>query len=229
MATYFCSDLHGEYDLFMRLLDKCNIESGDTVYVLGDIIDKGKNGFRLLEFIRKNSLFKAICGNHEYALLQTYHDYMMEYTGKNDAEILQRIRSFFPLDGQSLSWEMIDYVETLPFYIEKPDFIGVHAGLQLLADGTVLPMREQNVNNLVFDRKFKEDRVIPLSNKAVLFGHTPCSYENGTGAFIKMRRPGASGEKLSDYIKIRLDTGVAFTRTVGMLRADDMKEVYLSE
>lgn len=38
--TYFVSDIHGEYHLFLKLLDKLLFSDSDTMYVLGDIIDK---------------------------------------------------------------------------------------------------------------------------------------------------------------------------------------------
>lgn len=39
---YFVSDIHGEYELFLHLLDKIGFSGGDTVYILGDLIDKGE-------------------------------------------------------------------------------------------------------------------------------------------------------------------------------------------
>ena len=228
MAEYFCSDLHGEYDIFMRLLEKCKISGADTVYVLGDIIDKGKNAFRLLDFIRKNSVFKPICGNHEYALLQIYQNSMTEYDGKNDDIILRKIRDFYPIGGESITWDMVDYLDSLPYYLEKPQFICVHAGLKLNADNTIIPLKTQRINDLVFDRRFKENCVVPDSGKTVLFGHTPCSYDNGTGKFIMTPKKGViKPEKLTDYSKIRLDTGISLTGMAGMLRADDMREIYI--
>ena len=41
MVTYVISDIHGEYDKFMELLDKIKLKETDTLYVLGDILDRG--------------------------------------------------------------------------------------------------------------------------------------------------------------------------------------------
>ena len=49
--TYFVSDIHGEYDLFMRLLKKIKFSEQDEMYVLGDIIDKGKYSVKLIKYI----------------------------------------------------------------------------------------------------------------------------------------------------------------------------------
>lgn len=40
MSTYFVSDIHGEYDLFMRLLDEIKFSSDDEMIICGDAIDK---------------------------------------------------------------------------------------------------------------------------------------------------------------------------------------------
>lgn len=40
MATYVISDIHGEYELFIKLLEKIRFTSADTLYVLGDVIDQ---------------------------------------------------------------------------------------------------------------------------------------------------------------------------------------------
>ena len=35
MATYVISDIHGEYDMLMDLLEKISLQDSDTLYVLG--------------------------------------------------------------------------------------------------------------------------------------------------------------------------------------------------
>lgn len=41
MATYVISDIYGEYEMFNRLLEKIQLKEMDTLYVLGDILDRG--------------------------------------------------------------------------------------------------------------------------------------------------------------------------------------------
>ena len=228
MSTYFCSDLHGEYDLFMRLLDTVRLSNADEVYILGDCIDKGKDSFRLVDFVRRNrKTFKVICGNHEQSFLNFYNDFMEECLDGTFDSVLMRLKKLYQNDTE-LNWEIIDYLDALPYYIEKRDFVCVHAGLRLDERGAIIPLREQNVNYFLYDRTFKEQSVLPTNDRTVLFGHTPCHYENGTGDFIKtLKRGKSSASSLTDYAKIRLDTGVAFTRKLGMLRAEDMREFYV--
>ena len=36
MSTYVVSDIHGEYDAFMEILDKIHFSDQDILYVMGD-------------------------------------------------------------------------------------------------------------------------------------------------------------------------------------------------
>ena len=38
--TYTVSDIHGCYDKYIKLLKKIDLGSDDTLYVLGDVIDR---------------------------------------------------------------------------------------------------------------------------------------------------------------------------------------------
>ena len=226
--TYFCSDLHGEYEAFCRLLDKISFGGGDTMYILGDFVDKGKASLPLARLIMEEEGFKALCGNHEYYFLKHYAFCVDEYEAGLSEDLWKSVAEYFPEARAEEMPEIADFLETLPFYFEEKDFICVHAGLELDKNGAILPMQEQDRNYLLFDRNFKEKNVVPVNGKTVLFGHTPCSYENGTGKFIKTLKSGIyGGTRLTDYSKIRLDTGAALTGMVGCLRKEDMREIYI--
>ena len=40
---YVVSDVHGNYNLLVKLLNKIKFSRQDTLYILGDVIDKGKD------------------------------------------------------------------------------------------------------------------------------------------------------------------------------------------
>lgn len=42
MSTYCVSDIHGEYEAYLRLLKKLNFSMQDTLYVIGDMVDRGQ-------------------------------------------------------------------------------------------------------------------------------------------------------------------------------------------
>lgn len=71
--TYVISDIHGNYSKFLKMIKKINFTSEDTMYILGDVFDRGKQSFNILGYIIKHPNIHLIRGNHEEFLL-TYHD-----------------------------------------------------------------------------------------------------------------------------------------------------------
>lgn len=72
MATYCVSDIHGNgvaFDALMRILA---LKDDDTLYILGDIIDRGPDGIQLLKKIMKMPNVKLILGNHELMMIEYF-------------------------------------------------------------------------------------------------------------------------------------------------------------
>ena len=59
---YLISDIHGEYDLFIKLLRKIDFSSDDEMIICGDIIDKGQDSVKLLKLIKSMPNFRFISG-----------------------------------------------------------------------------------------------------------------------------------------------------------------------
>lgn len=227
MSTYFISDIHGEYDLFMQLLKKIKFCEKDTLYICGDIIDKGTDSIKLIKFIANKENIFAIMGNHEYSFSQ-YIESILETTHLNNLEdIVKKIEDYFPNSIEKLSKQDILYILNLPYYIETDEFICVHAGLEI-KDNKIIPIENQDYNYMLFDRRFKNAEFEPI-NKTILFGHTPCCYDKTNGKFIKTLKDNCNTDNFSSYSKIRLDTGVSYTRMLGVLRKEDMEEIYVKE
>ena len=62
---YAISDLHGCYDKYQALLKKICFGPEDTLYVLGDVLDRGPDGFRILLDMAGRSNGVGLLGNHE--------------------------------------------------------------------------------------------------------------------------------------------------------------------
>lgn len=67
---YVISDIHGEYELFCSLLNRINFSIEDSMYICGDIIDKGPESVRLAKYISGLKNVLCIIGNHELAFLK---------------------------------------------------------------------------------------------------------------------------------------------------------------
>ena len=46
--TYVMSDIHGQYDKYLAMLDKIAFSDDDTLYILGDVLDRGEEPVELL-------------------------------------------------------------------------------------------------------------------------------------------------------------------------------------
>lgn len=72
--TYIMSDIHGDYTKFLKMLEKINFKNEDTLYILGDIFDRGKQPFNILGYIIKHSNIHLVLGNHEDFLFEWYEN-----------------------------------------------------------------------------------------------------------------------------------------------------------
>ena len=229
--TYVLSDIHGEYELFMRLLDAIKFSDGDTVISCGDIVDKGKNSVKLLKLISNMPNAKCINGNHEYAFLKYYWSLMKESPDDFDW-VLQRLKEYFKDDGRLLDWEIIDWLELCPYYIEEKDFICVHAGVPLDEKNRVLPLERATREQLVYDRNFKHPKLEIKDSKCVFFGHTPTSYLlNGESKIIAYRRKEAERDSynIGDFYKIHLDTGTWLGGVSGCFCVETCRAFYVKK
>ena len=82
---YVCSDIHGRYDRWIRLLETINFGPKDTMYVLGDVIDRGPDGIRILLDIAKRDNVTLFLGNHEHMMLMSLADV---FAGNERSEML---------------------------------------------------------------------------------------------------------------------------------------------
>ena len=69
MSTWVFGDVHGCYDDFIHLLSHPEIKEEDTVILIGDIIDRGPDSFKMIKWAMENvengGKYQMICGNHE--------------------------------------------------------------------------------------------------------------------------------------------------------------------
>ena len=166
--TYCISDIHGEYDLFMRLLEKIKFCDNDRLIVCGDFIDKGMASIRLAKAIFALPNAYCIMGNHEYMFFKFYCS-KMHSSNLNFDNILWHLQQYFPTENTLLDWDTVDMLVDLPYYFEEKDFICVHAGVPLDNSGRILPLAESLPEELVYDRQFKSPEVLPKKSKCVLF------------------------------------------------------------
>ena len=227
---YVISDIHGEYELFCRLLEKIRFSDSDELFVCGDIIEKGKDSVKLARLIFSMPNVHVIMGNHEDAFIKYYNFRMRESDGDFE-KVLDELKEYISNsggDGELLDWDVVDRIEELPYYIETDDFICVHAGLSLDGDGKVPPLATVSAEELVCSRRFKNADVIPKDSKCVFFGHTATSVICGENKIIGYKKDGSSFGDVRDYAKIHLDTCTFISGVLGCFCIDNCKVYYVS-
>ena len=71
MGQIYCaSDIHGDYERYLKLLEAIEFSRRDTLYIIGDVIDRHPNGVSILQHIMAHGNIQLLMGNHE---LMCYH------------------------------------------------------------------------------------------------------------------------------------------------------------
>ena len=222
---YVMSDLHGEYEQFIEMLEKINFSSEDTLYILGDVFDRGKKPLDIIDYIRKpeNNNIRMILGNHEAFYLETLNDEHNLYLWLN-AGGTSTYKQLEEKDDEYID-SLVEFIKGLPLYEIVDNYILVHAGINLPqnVDGLFVKeiMNAQRKDDLIWDRTFiKSDKYI--EGYTVVCGHTPTiNKEDYEGKMSKIKH--SKG-------KIMIDCGAFYKEyngRLGCLRLDDMKEFYI--
>lgn len=88
MATYVISDIHGEYDMLMDLLEKISLQDSDTLYVIGDVLDRGPHPIKTLRKLMVMPNVICLVGNHELMALESLKFLMQEITTENIKKLI---------------------------------------------------------------------------------------------------------------------------------------------
>jgi serine/threonine protein phosphatase 1 len=199
-------DIHGHYDGLMALLNEVAPDSGDQVYFLGDLIDRGPKSAQVVQFVREKQ-YPCLLGNHEVMLMRAV------YEGEADRRILQfwiqaggdaTIASY----GEAgILKSDIDWMASLPTYLDLDDVWLVHAGVD-----PYMPLHQQNEQQFCWMReKFFSSAFPYFDDKLIVTGHT-----------ITFTLPGiAPGELASGVGWIDIETG-AYHRKSGWMTAFDV-------
>ena len=63
---YVIADIHGCRKQFLELLEKIKFSENDTLYILGDVLDRGFDPIGTLQDLMSYDNIVFILGNHDY-------------------------------------------------------------------------------------------------------------------------------------------------------------------
>lgn len=188
MATYVISDIHGEYEKFEKLLQTIDFKDDDTLYILGDILDRGPHPIKTLMKIMEMPNAICIVGNHELMAMDCLKFLSQEITDQSldslDVEMLDNLVTWqyngskstieeFRELSPDMRQDVIEFLGEFLIYEEvtvgNRDFILVHAGL-----GNYSPekgIEDYSLHELIWERA--DYSIKYFEDKCVVSGHTP--------------------------------------------------------
>ena len=127
--TYVLSDIHGNMRRFHSILRQIDLKSEDTLYILGDVIDRHPHGIKILREIMAMPNAKMLLGNHEYMMLRAIgepYDGPEDIRGREPDELLRlwyrnggdATHHFWKHTRLVVRAEILDYLKSLPLNID---------------------------------------------------------------------------------------------------------------
>ena len=221
---FVMSDIHGQYDLFLKMLDRIELKREDLLVIIGDICDRGKKSYEIymkcMKMIKLGYNLKFILGNHEDMLLEDLeNDYPIRY--ETEYSVFRNSKYFENKDMkdwheenflEEIEW-LVKWLKNCPLIISGNENIFVHAGLDLKK-----VLEKQEKETVLWTREefwlMENVELEEYKGKNIYFGHTP----NINGRISKK----------TDRIK-GIDCGAFFTHFLGCIEVKSQEEIYVYE
>lgn len=171
MARYAITDIHGCLRTFKTLvLEQLQLSKKDELYLLGDYVNKGPDSKGVLDFImhlqKQHYQVHCLRGNHDQMLLRAASK-GESALNLSETEKKMVLQSFGMHDFRKLPTLYANFIDSLPYYLELPDYFLVHAGFDF-HQADLFSDKEAMLNI----RQYEVDWA-RLNNKKLLHGHTP--------------------------------------------------------
>ena len=236
--TYCVSDIHGCFDEFMELLDKIDFKAADTMYFLGDAIDRGPEPIKCLQFIMKTTNIHMLMGNHEQLMLDalTHEDEAFRgaidelWRDYNGGDVTYEQYKALQENAQIAILEFISNLNYIALTKTRSrKYFLVHAGLncqeRLPGEHTITTVKRQKSDYpedmLWIRNEFFLNKGLP--SYTIVFGHTP------TNHLPRGRRGHSIWHDSVFKDKIGIDCGCYRGGRLAALRLDDFDEFYVEK
>lgn len=178
---YVLSDIHGHEGRFASIIKQINLQPEDTLYVLGDVIDRHPGGIRILRKIMAMPNARMLLGNHEYMMLRALGEPVDENVDDGRAkEHWYRngggvTHLYWKCIRKTLRRQILDYLHSLPLEysieVKGQKYLLVHAATAEGFDGQ-LPYL--NPTHYAVWKRLEAGEW--TGEETLVFGHTPTRY-----------------------------------------------------
>ena len=228
--TYVMSDLHGQYEKYIKMLELINLRDSDDLFILGDVVDRGPEPVKILQDMSMRNNVFPIMGNHDYTALHVLSKLSEEVTDDSIHSVLTEdfmeilgmwqsdggsttMRAFRKLDPEDRAF-MLDYVADFAPYeeitVNGNRFVLVHGGIDSFSPEK--SMEEYCMEELITARTDYSKMYFP--DRYLVTGHTP----------TMLIDPAYEGRIYRKNNHIAIDCGAGFGGALGCIRLDDFEE-----
>lgn len=230
---YVISDIHGCYNEYRKALEKVNFNANDTLYVLGDCIDRGYASVKVLQDMMNRPNVIPLVGNHEFMALKVLKELCTEITEENaethiTIETMQYYTDWLLNGGKhtieefsalslSRKYDLLDYLGDFSLYeevfVNNKNYLLVHGGLEPFSSG--MTVEDFTVPQLLFSHANLNKTY--FQDKYTITGHTPTVLEKGNKGTVIRR---------NNHISI--DCGCVFGYNLAIYCMETDTEEYIS-
>lgn len=243
--NYVISDIHGQFDKYQQMLRKISLSDNDTLYVLGDVLDRGSAGLKILKDMMLRPNVVPLLGNHEYMASICLSWLMKEVTdetiGNMDTEKLCGLSEWMSVGGDQTITEfrkldlydredIVDYLSEFSLYevviANGKEFVLVHAGLDNFTQDRDL--YDYDLSELIFHKPDYEKIYFP--DKYLVTGHIPTRT-----VFAAEQGKNLNELKTEEFVDkifeknhhIAIDCGCGYGGKLGCICLETMEKIYV--
>ena len=188
IMVYCMADIHGDYEKYRRMLETISLRREDTLYILGDVVDRGPEPIPILLDMMRRPNIRPILGNHEYMAVLCLRALAKEITEQTIAALsaenikdlfdwrqeggLPTLESFRRLDVTQRK-KVLEYLLEFELYEEVTvkgiRYLLAHAGPKNFSEDRPLwgyGLHEWIWTRLDYTKRYYKDRFL-------VTGHTP--------------------------------------------------------
>ena len=172
-------DVHGHLATLKSMVeDRIALTKDDSLYFLGDYIDRGPDSKGVIDYIinlqESGYDVNYIRGNHEDYCIRAWEDDQKRFLFRSPIEKDWRknggnrtLESFGAKRPRDISKFYIDWMKGAKYFIELEDYILVHAGMNFKIDNPF-----EDTRSMMWIRDFRVDRN-KIAGKKIIHGHVP--------------------------------------------------------
>lgn len=235
MGVYAISDLHGNYKLWTKVKEW--LKPSDKLFCLGDNIDRGNDGIKIVQDMRNRENTTILLGNHEDMLI----DYLPYSIKHNEVPTLWYRNGGAPTFDAIKKMSKEEQLDLLEFFRNCPkriEFINDNKQTIILCHAGFTPGQEEAAQflyrrgkageYLLWNRDHLSDIFTSIDefhnkNTYVVFGHTPVDYlipEKNLIDYGYRVHISAMGHKID------IDLGAAWSNQTCLLDLNTLKPIY---